>query len=378
MARSGPQTSRDAMKRVLFVGSDVYREAAFGKHHPLSIIRVAGVVDLCEMLGWFEPGQFRESPRASEAELCRFHDPAYVAALREADAAGRVEKAVRDRYRIGTMENPLFPGLFRRASTAVGGSIHAAELALEDRIVFHPSGGTHHGRADRASGFCYFNDPVFAILAFLEAGLERVLYVDLDAHHGDGVQLAFEQDSRVMTVSVHEERRWPYSGLVEDRGAGQARNLPVPAGFNDSELAFLMAEAVLPLAQRFAPQALVITCGADPLAGDPLSKLELSNGALWRAVEDLIAEYPRAAVLGGGGYNPWTVVRCWSGLWGRLSGRTIPATLPPPARDFLASLACDLIDDEDIADFWLTTLVDPPNNGRVRPEIQRLPGLVLN
>lgn len=378
MARSGPQTSRDAMKRVLFVGSDVYREAAFGKHHPLSIIRVAGVVDLCEMLGWFEPGQFRESPRASEAELCRFHDPAYVAALREADAAGRVEKAVRDRYRIGTMENPLFPGLFRRASTAVGGSIHAAELALDGRAVFHPSGGTHHGRADRASGFCYFNDPVFAILAFLEAGLERVLYVDLDAHHGDGVQLAFEQDSRVMTVSVHEERRWPYSGLVEDRGAGQARNLPVPAGFNDSELAFLMAEAVLPLAQRFAPQALVITCGADPLAGDPLSKLELSNGALWRAVEDLIAEYPRAAVLGGGGYNPWTVVRCWSGLWGRLSGRTIPATLPPPARDFLASLACDLIDDEDIADFWLTTLVDPPNNGRVRPEIQRLPGLVLN
>jgi acetoin utilization protein AcuC len=192
------------------------------------------------------------------------------------------------------------------------------------------------------------------------------------------VQLAFEQDPRVMTVSVHEERRWPYSGLVEDRGAGQARNLPVPPGFNDSELAFLMAEAVLPLAHQFAPEALVITCGADPLAGDPLSKLELSNGALWRAVEDLVAECPRAAVLGGGGYNPWTVVRCWSGLWGSLSGRSVPATLPAEASDFLASLECDLIDDEDIADFWLTTLVDPPNNGPVRPEIRQLPGLVLN
>ena len=378
MARSGPQTSRDAMKRVLFVGSDVYREAAFGKHHPLSIIRVAGVVDLCEMLGWFEPGQFRESPRASEAELCRFHDPAYVAALREADAAGRVEKAVRDRYRIGTMENPLFPGLFRRASTAVGGSIHAAELALEDRIVFHPSGGTHHGRADRASGFCYFNDPVFAILAFLEAGLERVLYVDLDAHHGDGVQLAFEQDSRVMTVSVHEERRWPYSGLVEDRGAGQARNLPVPAGFNDSELAFLMAEAVLPLAQRFAPQALVITCGADPLAGDPLSKLELSNVALWRAVESLVQLTQRSVVLGGGGYNPWTVVRCWSGLWGRLSGREIPAGLPPRAQALLAGFECDLIDEEDVPESWRTRLADEPNRGPVRPQIEALPALVIH
>ena len=378
MARSGSQTTEAAADGALFVGSDVYRQAAFGKHHPLSIIRVAGVVDLCEMLDWFGPGQFRDSPRASDADLCRFHDPAYVAALREADAAGRVEKSVRDRYRIGTMENPLFPGLFLRASTAVGGSIHAAELALDGRAVFHPSGGTHHGRADRASGFCYFNDPVFAVLTFLEAGLERVLYVDLDAHHGDGVQLAFEQDPRVMTVSVHEERRWPYSGPVEDRGAGRARNLPVPPGFNDSELAFLMAEAVLPLARRFAPQALVITCGADPLAGDPLSKLELSNGALWRAVEDLVAEVPSAAVLGGGGYNPWTVVRCWSGLWGRLSGRTIPATLPAEARDFLATLECDLIDDDEIADFWLTGMVDPPNNGPVRPAIQRLPGLVLN
>ena len=378
MARSGPQTSRDAMKRVLFVGSDVYREAAFGKHHPLSIIRVAGVVDLCEMLGWFEPGQFRESPRASEAELCRFHDPAYVAALREADAAGRVEKAVRDRYRIGTMENPLFPGLFRRASTAVGGSIHAAELALEDRIVFHPSGGTHHGRADRASGFCYFNDPVFAILAFLEAGLERVLYVDLDAHHGDGVQDAFADDPRVLTVSIHEEKRWPHSGLVDDRARGGARNLPVPAGFNDDELGFRMREAVLPLADAFAPQAVVVTCGADPLAGDPLSKLELSNVALWRAVESLVQLTQRSVVLGGGGYNPWTVVRCWSGLWGRLSGREIPAGLPPRAQALLAGFECDLIDEEDVPERWRTRLADEPNRGPVRPQIEALPALVIH
>jgi acetoin utilization protein AcuC len=364
-------------KEPLFVGSDVYRQAAFGKHHPLSIIRVSGVVDLCDILGWFDAKQYRDSPQASIEQLLQFHDPEYVEALREADKRGSVDKAVRDRYRIGTMENPLFPGLFRRASTAVGGSIHAAELAMDGRVVFHPSGGTHHGRADRASGFCYFNDPVFAVLTFLANGIERVLYVDLDAHHGDGVQDAFADDPRVLTVSIHEEKRWPHSGLVEDRAAGGARNLPVPRGFNDSELDFLVENAVLPLARGFEPQALVITCGVDGLEGDPLSRLSLSNIGLWCAVEKMVAEQPRAAVLGGGGYNPWTVIRCWSGLWGRLGGRSIPGTLPVEAQALLRDLHCDLIDEDEVAESWLTTLADQPNAGPVRPEIERLPGLVL-
>src|SRR5690606_37637711 len=124
--------------------------------------------------------------------------------------------------------NPLFPGLFERAATSVGGSILAARLALEGRIAYHPAGGTHHGRPDRASGFCYFNDPAFAILALLEAGLERVLYVDLDAHHGDGVQDAFAADERVHTVSIHEAGRWPGTGAASDTGDGRACNLPVP------------------------------------------------------------------------------------------------------------------------------------------------------
>ncbi|MEJ2382991.1 MAG: acetoin utilization protein AcuC [Xanthomonadales bacterium] len=378
MASNGSSLTASAGRRALFVGSDVYREAAFGRHHPLSIIRVAGVVDLCELLDWFEPGQFRDSPRADERQLLKFHHPDYVAALRAADAAGRVDPEVRRRYRIGTMENPLFPGLYRRATTAVGGSILAAELALEGRVVFHPSGGTHHGRPDRASGFCYFNDPVFALLTLLERGLDRVLYVDLDAHHGDGVQDAFAEDARVLTVSIHEEKRWPHSGPVEDRSFGGARNLPVPAGFNDDELDFLMREAVLPLARAFEPQAVVITCGADPLAGDPLSKLELSNGALWRAVESLVELTQRSVVLGGGGYNPWTVVRCWSGLWGRLSGRDFPRELPAAAQAMLAGFESDLIDEEDVPESWRTRLLDEPNHGPLRPQIEALPALVLN
>jgi acetoin utilization protein AcuC len=365
-------------KEALFVGSDVYREAAFGKHHPLSIIRVSGVVDVCQMLGWFDDEQFRKSPRASVEQLMQFHRPDYIEALMAADAKGSVDKETRERYRIGTMENPLFPGLFKRASTAVGGSVLAAELAMEGRVVFHPSGGTHHGRAERASGFCYFNDPVFAILTFLAKGLERVLYVDVDAHHGDGVQDAFAEDQRVLTVSIHEEKRWPHSGLVEDRAHGAARNLPVPRGFNDTELDYLIEQAVRPLASVFNPQAVVITCGADGLEGDPLSRLALSNQGLWTAVEKLVQDYPRAVVLGGGGYNPWTVVRCWSGLWGRLSGRKLPALLPSAATTFLKGLECDLIDEDEVPEHWLTQLVDPPNTGEIRPEVERLPALVLH
>lgn len=377
MAFEPSSTSPEAREQALFVGSDVYRKPAFGKHHPLSIVRVSGVVDVCEMLGWFGSGQFRDSPVAGEKLLRKFHDADYIQALREADERGSVNKAVRDRYRIGTMENPLFQGVFQRASTAVGGSVLASELAMDGRVVFHPSGGTHHGRADRASGFCYFNDPVFSVLTFLDRGIDRVLYVDLDAHHGDGVQDAFAHDDRVLTVSIHEEKRWPHSGLVDDRATGAARNLPVPRGFNDSELDFLMREAVLPLARAFKPGALVITCGADPLEADPLSRLALSNGGLWRAVENLVAEFDRAVVLGGGGYNPWTVIRCWAGLWGRLNGHAMPAELPQRAQDLLGSLDCDLVDEDEVPVEWITTLLDKPNAGPVRPEIERLPGYVL-
>ncbi len=359
------------------VGSELFRNEAFGRHHPLSIARHAGVWDLCDILGWIEEDSYRACDPATDIELGRFHDSDYLHALRAAALKGRAEVAERERYAIGTMENPLFPGLYERAASTVGGAILAAQLALDGVPVFHPAGGTHHGRPDRASGFCYFNDPVFAIRTFLDAGIGRVMYVDLDAHHGDGVQDAYAEDKRVFTVSVHEAGRWPYSGPVEDRGGGQARNLPVPASFNDSELDFLMADAVLPLLQRFQPDALVVTCGADALEGDPLSRMALSNGALWAAVETLAAACPRTVVLGGGGYNPWTVVRCWTGLWGRLAGHALPDRLPPAARDLLAGFECDLVDEEDTDPAWMTTLEDDPRTDAVREEIRRVAEMVM-
>jgi acetoin utilization protein AcuC len=353
----------------VFVSHDIYRQAGYGANHPLAIARVGPVMDLCRVLGWLGEGAYRVSPRASEQQLAAFHTGDYIRALQRASDSGRVDAETRRRYALGTIENPLFPGLFERAATSVGGSMLAAELALEGRVAFHPAGGTHHGRPARASGFCYFNDPVFAVLGLVRGGLERVLYVDLDAHHGDGVEDAFAADERVRTVSIHEAGRWPHTG---NASKGLACNLPVPRQFNDSELDALIGQVVLPLAQRASPQGIVITCGADALDGDPLSAMQLSNVALWSAVERLVAMAPAAVVLGGGGYNPWTVARYWTGLWGRLSGRSLPDSLPAGARAILAALECDLVDDEDRREEWLTTLADRRNDGPVRPAVQSL------
>jgi len=355
----------------LYVGSDIYRKAAFGINHPLNIVRHAAVVDLLRMLGWLSDNDFRESEPATVRQLLEFHDRAYLKALQYANSTGRVEPSVRERYQIGTFENPLFEGLFERAAMTVGGSILAAGLAAEGHVVFHPSGGTHHGRPDRASGFCYLNDPVFAILTLLRKGYERLLYVDLDAHHGDGVEDAFYEEPRVTTVSIHERNRWPFSGTHSHAHAG-AYNFPVPRGLNDSELGFIVNNAVLPIAQAIEVDALVMCCGADCLAGDPLSHMELSNVALWDRVDDLITLGAPTVVLGGGGYNPWTVTRYWAGMWGRIAGYELPERLPPEAVDYLAAMECDLVDEEDVQESWLTTMADSPYPGSIRDEIKLL------
>jgi acetoin utilization protein AcuC len=376
MAPGAAQMQRaQAARPALYVGSEIYRRAAFGKNHPLNIVRHSAVLDLVRMLGWLPADVFVDTRPATVEELLEFHDPDYLEALQYAQSEGAVTPEARERYRIGTLENPVFDGLFERASMTVGGSIQAAKLACEGNVVFHPSGGTHHGRPDRASGFCYFNDPVFAIRTFLELGRSRVLYVDLDAHHGDGVEDAFIDDARVMTVSVHEEKRWPYSGKAGRRGT--VCNLPVPRGFNDSELDYLVSHAILPLAAEFSPDAIVLCCGADCLAGDPLSAMELSNVALWDTIDRLLALEQPTVILGGGGYNPWTVARYWAGLWGHINGREMPARLPDEAIELLQSMECDLIDEEDIEPQWLTTMADTPDPGSVRDAVKSVANVVI-
>jgi len=370
MAYSG--TSVGMGRPGVFVTHPVFREAAFGSHHPLSIGRQAAVMDLCQAMGWLTSDRIHHCQLASREDLLKFHDARYVDALEAACERGEASVDTRQRYNVGTMECPLFDGLWERARASVGGSMRAAELAVEGHVAFHPAGGTHHGRPERASGFCYFNDPVFAIMTLLERGIERVLYLDLDAHHGDGVEDAYSGDGRVMTVSLHEAGRWPYSGETGWDDEKATLNIALPGGVNDSEYAFVLEQSVLPRVERWEAQAAVVECGADALAGDPLSSLQLSNGALWRAVERFVAPVPGAVVLGGGGYNPWTAARLWAGLWARLSGQVIPVGLPGKAEALLAALSCDLVDDEDVVPRWLTAIDDVPNEGAIRPEIDAI------
>jgi acetoin utilization protein AcuC len=302
--------------------------------------------------------------------LQAFHTPRYVAALQQAEADGAVDDATRARHQLGTLSNPVFPEMFRRPATAAGGSLLAADLITHGGAVYNPGGGTHHGMADHAGGFCYLNDPVLAIKALLRQGLRRVAYVDIDAHHCDGVAAAFHGDSRVLMISTHEERRWPFTGALDDDAGGSAINLPLPPGTNDSGFALAMEQVILPALADFRPEAIVLQCGADAVTEDPLSRLALSNNAHWACVAALWDMAPRLAILGGGGYNPWTVGRLWAGVWATLNGHEIPERVPEPARAVLAGLSWTRQRGAR-PDHLVDTLRDTPRPGPVPSELRR-------
>ena len=328
-------------------------------------------------MGWLPDSVFHAAPMATEAQVCRFHDPAYVAALRRTEETQSVSDADRALYCIGAEGNPIYPEIYRRPMISAGGVLLAARLTQHGGIVHCPGGGTHHGRPARAAGFCYLNDPVLGMLAWLDQGLSRIVYLDIDAHHGDGVQDAFADDPRVLTISVHEAGRWPRTGAAEDRAGGQARNFPVPAGFNDSEMRTLLHQAILPEIAHHDPQAIFLQCGADALEEDPLSRLSLSNNAHWDVVAAVRDMAPRLIVTGGGGYNPWSVARCWAGVWATLCGLEIPPHTTPAAEAVLRRLRYNRAAGRNPPDHWSTTLRDAPRDGMVRPEIIALAGQAL-
>lgn len=338
------------------------------------------MLDLVRTLGWVPVGAYIEATPATPEELARFHDPAYIAAVQRAERDRHLDAADRERYHIGRNGNPLFPEVFSRPATACGATLAAVDLLLSGSdapaIVHSPAGGTHHGRRDRAAGFCYFNDVVLGVLRLLDRGMARVLYVDLDAHHGDGVEDAFRDEPRVLTISIHERERWPHTGGIADQGPSW-RNLPVPPGLNDSELEFLLENAVLPIGESFAPEVVVVQSGADALADDPMTKLALSNRALWRAVDRLRRLAPRALVLGGGGYNPWAVARCWAGIWATIAGIEMPERLPEAAERRLRAVEWRHSLARNPPEHWFSRLADPQRDGPVRPEIAAVAAAAL-
>lgn len=362
------------LTRPLFIGNDIYRRSTFGAKHPLSVPRVPATIDLCRALGWLPEESYIESGPASPAEIVRFHDPAYLQALRQGERTLELSAADRERFNLGRLENPIHDTMYARPAISAGAVLKGAEIlaSVDCGVVYSPAGGTHHGRPDRASGFCYFNDLVLGLLRLQDLGFSRILYLDFDAHHGDGVQDAFAGDAGVFTVSIHEERRWPFTGGLRDTADGTACNIPVPRGLRDSEFRLIVEEIVLPLIDAYRPEILVLQCGADALADDPLSRMELTNGTIWSAVAKVAAHVPRMLVTGGGGYNPWSVARCWSGVWATLNDHDIPGPLPAAAVVVLRDLTWNRAGGQNPPDHWFIEMRDTTDTRAVRREIRNL------
>ena len=339
----------------------------FGPRHPLTPRRFGPGIDLLRALG-AEPAMAPEP--ASDDDLLLCHTSSYIETVKrlseiDNDPWGAPEVG------IGPGDDPPFPGMHDAGAAVAGGSIRAMEAILSGDALhaFHPGGGLHHAMPSRASGFCIYNDPALAIARARQAGL-RVLYIDLDVHHGDGVQAIHWADPGVLTVSLHESGRYlfPGTGSVAEVGegpaAGSAVNVPLEPGTGEG--AWLTAvEALLPeLAAAFGPDIVVSQHGCDTHASDPLAHLNVSTTAMGAAARlvDVIAHRWTAGrwlATGGGGYGVYRVVpRAWAHVWLAGAHREAPDRLPAEWRSRWADEAARFGDSS-----LPETLDDPPNVG---------------
>jgi acetoin utilization protein AcuC len=356
----------------------------YGTNHPLAIPRVSLAYDLIRSFGAISEPEYLPAREATELELEWFHAPEYVAAMSHAEALGRVTNGQRKQYRVGTAENPYFERFFSTPATAAGASIQAAEQVIAGRIGFNPAGGMHHARADHARGFCYFNDPVLGILRLRHEGW-RVMYVDIDAHHGDGVEDAFRDDARVLTMSLHMDTAYAYpfhGGRIEDCGSSAGGfttiNLPLPRGTHDAEYRLIFDTLWPRVVEKFRPDAVVLQAGTDMIAGDPLGKFRMSTQCFLEMSDKVMRAAPRhdgtprLLVTGGGGYHPLLVARAWAGLWGVLSGRELPEAIPPEGAGVLRAVGWDRDEDGDENSRLFASRLDAVATLPVRPEVERL------
>ncbi|HEX9818609.1 MAG TPA: acetoin utilization protein AcuC [Methylomirabilota bacterium] len=322
------------MKTAL-VHSEDWARFDYGPQHPLRMERLGLTWRLMQAYGLtrLSNAVVHTPTPAAERDLAVFHAPEYLAALKAANSGAQPPGG--GAFGLGPGDNPVFRGLWEAAQLVAAGSLLAADLVARGEAdrAFHFAGGLHHALPDRASGFCYVNDAVLAILRLRERGL-RVAYVDIDAHHGDGVQYAFYGDPHVLTISVHErgERLFPGTGFVHELGEGEAAgysvNLPLEA-YTDTQVYLPAFEAVVPpLLERFKPDVIVVQLGIDSHRTDPLTHLALDVQGFARALARVLPLAPRLIALGGGGYDLRNVARAWTVAWAVLNGVELPAELP--------------------------------------------------
>lgn len=348
-----------------------FGDYSYGEDHPFKVLRYRLAYELIQELGLLDGAQVVESPFAQEKALLSFHRQDYLDCLR--DLSGEEGGRANFFYGLGDVENPVFPGLYDWARLVCGGTIEAARLVSEEgyRLAFNMAGGWHHAHMARASGFSYLNDAVIAIQGLVRRG-RRVAYVDIDAHHGDGVQEAFYDSDRVLTISLHETGRdfFPHTGFPGEmgRGKGYGYSVNVPFAPHADDLIFEQAfrRIVLPLLGAFRPDVLVTQMGVDALRTDPLTRLELTTGALEFAARAFLATGIPWVILGGGGYDKINVARGWALIWAAARRANVADRLPVGFLETARRLGEPGVRLRD-----LPRLAHPDDFGRAQADLER-------
>ncbi|RQW90207.1 MAG: acetoin utilization protein AcuC [Geobacter sp.] len=323
------------VSRTALIYSPKFSSFSYGKEHPFKIQRFRLAYELMEAfeLTTLPGARIFESVPAEERDLLTFHTHSYLSKLKEFSLSD--EPRADFRYGLGDIENPVFPGLFEWALLGAGGTIEAARLVTEENydVAFNLAGGWHHAHRSRASGFSYLNDSVLAINSLLKKG-KRVAYLDIDAHHGDGVQEAYYDSDQVLTISIHEsgESFFPGTGSEKEIGSGRGKgysvNIPLKEHTDDALFMKAFDEVAFPLIASFDPDVLVTQLGADTFRTDPLTRLEITTYSYCYVIKKLKALNIPWVAVGGGGYENINVARAWTLAWAIMNGVELPPRLP--------------------------------------------------
>jgi len=318
-----------------FIYTDAYVEFDYGPTHPLKVIRLKLTYELIKAYGLLSLPSVQAIPtqKADDEDLALFHSRDYLDVLKQA-SEGRLARAFYH-YGLGPGDNPIFKGLYDWSLWVTGGTLQAGELVAigEKEIAFSIAGGLHHAQRSKASGFCYINDAVVGISRLLKQG-KRVVYIDIDVHHGDGVQKAFYQTDQVLTISLHETGYTLFPGtgfeseIGEGAGEGYSVNVPFPPHTDDEMYLWAFEEIVPPLLQAFKPDVVFTQLGVDTFHNDPLGNLNLSIAGFEKVVRRIKDLVPRWVALGGGGYEVSNVVRAWTLAWAIMNGIELKENLP--------------------------------------------------
>jgi acetoin utilization protein AcuC len=336
----------------IFYYSDEFLSYDMGPQHPMKPARLKRTYDL--LMSYGVPVRVEKPRPCPVSDLQAVHSTDFIWAVDRLSSGDHVPFP--ERYGFGTGDNPIFPEMWDAALTYCGASADAAQAIVDGRcdVSMNISGGLHHAHYDRAAGFCLFNDCVVAINR-LRARFDRVAYVDIDVHHGDGVQEAFYDDPSVLTLSIHESGffLFPGTGFVHElgarAGAGRSVNLPMWPYTNDEQWLWAWREAGLPLLKAFDPQAIVLEMGTDAHYLDPLARLCLTAQGWLEAVKDVKALGVPIVGLGGGGYNWMTVPRMWVAATNVLFDLNLPSDTPESWADHAAVPSLFDLEDPPIA-----------------------------